>query len=399
MRVAIAAAVIALAACRDRGKREHADPPPSPPSTDMRDAQAADASTWPQLADYPHAEPARVIAIPTRTDVPRFDVGGPVIVGDLAIISSSQFGFAAVDYRRGTIAWSKPAGLHVAPPLLAHGQGDSSSIVLVGECLSPPAIADTDALLGCLRVVTPTGADQAYIAIRGKPREVEPFLAAVGLQSLWSAGDHAVRWRRGEAAVTIDLMTGIARPASIEPPPIVVEYRDRRWEIRQVDGRIVASGKPAWRTEHPYTAVLGPVWLPEQSPALRVVHLGAFSGTPEVRLLDMDATGSLRAAIARPTPGISLLGWGIAPAGDAAIAVRMDRSIQRDFVVGYAANAMLMWVYALPEVPRADPVGVAVAPDAVVVFHDGDTLTILPELLAPPTSPGAGRGSSQNPTP
>ncbi len=397
MRVAIAAVGIALAACKGKRQNERAEPSPqsSSDAREVRDAAAPDASAWLQLVGYPHAKPERVIAIPTRSDVPRFDVGGPVIAGDLAIISSSQFGFAAVDYRRGTIAWSKPAGLHVAPPLL-HG---STSIVLVGECLSPPVIADGEVLLGCLRVVTATGADQAYVAIRGTPRELEPFLAAVGTQSLWSAGDRAVRWRRGEAAVAIDLMTGVARPASLEPPPIVVEYRDRRWEIRQVDGRIVATGKPSWSTEHPYTAVLGSVWLPEQSPTLRVVHLGAFSGTPEVRLLDMDATGSLRAAIARPTPGISLLGWGISPAGDAAIAVRMDRSIQRDFIVGYAANAMLMWVYALPEVPRADPVGVAVAPDAVVVFHDGDTLTILPELLAPPTSPGAGRGSSQNPTP
>jgi hypothetical protein len=56
-------------------------------------------------------------------------------------------------------------------------------------------------------------------------------------------------------------------------------------------------------------------------------------------------------------------------------------------------------VYALPEQPRADPIGVAVAPDAVIVFHDGDTLTILPELSAPPTAPGAARAPSQNPTP
>ena len=59
------------------------------------------------------------------------------------------------------------------------------------------------------------------------------------------------------------------------------------------------------------------------------------------------------------------------------------RSLERDFIVGYAANALLMWVYPLPVVPRPDAVGVAVAPDAVVVFHDGDTLTILPELSAP----------------
>ena len=122
-------------------------------------------------------------------------------------------------------------------------------------------------------------------------------------------------------------------------------------------------------------------------------------GAHEIHLFDVDATGSLHATAARPTPGIALLGWGTSSIGDAAIAVRMDRSIRRDFVVGYAANAMLMWVYPLPEVPRADPVGVAVAPEAVIVFHDGDTVTILPELSAPPTAPGASRAPSENPTP
>jgi hypothetical protein len=58
-----------------------------------------------------------------------------------------------------------------------------------------------------------------------------------------------------------------------------------------------------------------------------------------------------------------------------------------------------MYVYPLPEVPRADPVGVAIAPDAVLVFHDGDTFTVLPELSVPPTAPGAPKASSQNPTP
>jgi hypothetical protein len=56
-------------------------------------------------------------------------------------------------------------------------------------------------------------------------------------------------------------------------------------------------------------------------------------------------------------------------------------------------------VYPLPETPRADPVGVALADDAVVVFHDGDTVTILPELSSPPTAPGAARGPSENATP
>jgi hypothetical protein len=58
-----------------------------------------------------------------------------------------------------------------------------------------------------------------------------------------------------------------------------------------------------------------------------------------------------------------------------------------------------MYVHRLPEIPRAEPVGLAIAQDAVLVFHDGDTFTVLPELSAPPTAPGQPRAPSQNPTP
>jgi len=53
----------------------------------------------------------------------------------------------------------------------------------------------------------------------------------------------------------------------------------------------------------------------------------------------------------------------------------------------------------LPQQLRGDPVGLAIASDAVIVFRDGDTLTVLPELSAPPTSPGAARAPSENATP
>jgi hypothetical protein len=373
------------------------EPAPEPVAQDagvLIDAPGA----WPELAGYPQVEPERVIALPVRPDVPRFEVGGPVIVGDIAVVASSQFGFVGVDWRRGAIAWSKPAGAHVAPPLV-----EERSVVLVGDCLTPPAIGDGELLLGCMRVVTAAGADEAYTAIRGK-RAVAAFAAARGEQALWSDGGRAVRWRRGEVAVSIDLVTGIAKPASAVPPPLSVTYKDRTWRVVQEDGRIVARlasapKREAWSTKHAYTAVIGAVWLPDQSPLLRVANTGAFGGIPEIHLLDIDATGSLRATAARPTPGIGLLGWATSSIGDAAIVVRMDKTIRRDFVVGYAANAMLRWVHPLPEVPRADPVGIAVVPDAVIVFHDGDTLTILPELSAPPTAPGAGRAPSENPTP
>ena len=39
------------------------------------------------------------------------------------------------------------------------------------------------------------------------------------------------------------------------------------------------------------------------------------------------------------------------------------------------------------------------APEAVVVFHDGDLVTVLPPLSAPPTAPGAARAPLENTTP
>jgi hypothetical protein len=381
-----------LSACK--AKQE---PKPEELSVVARDAGVADvAKPWPELEGYPRVDAVRVVALPAKVDLPRFDVSGPVIAGDIAIVASSQFGFLGIDWRSGTVAWSKPAGIRVAPPaVLADGK-----VVLAGECANPPQIPDAEFLVGCVRVVTANGTDVAYTAIRGTPAAMKPFFDARGKQALWpAADDRSVRWRRGEHAIAIDLVSGAARPASAEPPPLVVEHAGKRWEIRHVDGRIVATGAKPWQTEHAYTALVGAVWLPEMTPIVRVANAGSFRNTPEIHLLDIDATGSLHGTAARPGPGIGIHAWGTSPVGDAAIAIRVDASLQRDVIVGWAANALLMWVYALPEIKRVDPIGVAVTPDAVVVFHDGDTFTVLPELSAPPTSPGAPARSSGNPTP
>ena len=130
-----------------------------------------------------------------------------------------------------------------------------------------------------------------------------------------------------------------------------------------------------------------------------IPNVGRFAGVPEMNLMDIDATGSMHGQVAFPVPGIGLVGHAIDSIGDVAIAIQLDSSLDHHFIVGYAANALLMWVYPLPRVQRPDPIGLAVAPDAVVAFHDGDTLTILPELSAPPTAPGAARAPSENPTP
>lgn len=356
---------------------------PDAPSDALLDAPAA----WPELAAMPHVEADRVIALPARADLPRFDVGGPTLVGDVAIVASSQLGFAAVDWRRGQIVWSKPAGLHVAPPIAKAG-----SAILIADCLTPPEVRDT--LLGCLRVVTAAGVDETYTAIHGA--KLDDFAGEPGPQQLWLDGER-VRWRRGERAVTVDLITGVAKPAPIAPPPLHITYRDRAWDVTHVDGHIVAKGKPAWQTQRTYTRLVGAVYLHELAPMVRAINLGGRGR--ELNLFDIDATGSLHGQVAFPMPGIAAIDSAIDAVGNTAVAVRLDTSLRRDYIAGYAATALQVYVYPLPDVLRDDPVGLAIAPDAVLVFHDGDTLTVLPELSSPPTAPGAPKAPSQNPTP
>lgn len=391
-----------LAACKAKRDREHAAVPveSAPPGDAM--ASDAPATGWAALAELPVIHAVREVTLPSRPDQPRFDVVGPVILGDIAVVGSSQLGFAGVDWRRGAIAWTKPAGSRLAPPVV-----HDEDLVLIGDCLSTPAIPAGDQLLGCMRTVTALGADQAYIAIHGKAAAVDEFSHSAGDQRTWLAGDR-VRWVRGDHAIAIDLMSGIATPAPSEPPFVGVTYKDRHWDIEEVEGRIVAhaKGKTAWQTEHAYGRLLGAVYMPGQSPLVRVATINARFGDPEVRLLDIDATGSMGGQASWSTvPGISILAHAISPVGDVALAVRMDKTLKHDYIAGYAANALLLWVYPLPETARVDPVGVAIgldaerAPEAVVVFHDGDTVTILPELSSPPTAPGAARGPSENATP
>jgi hypothetical protein len=386
--------IVVLGGCKGRRGRLH---DAAVVEEAPRDAGVAivDAGVWPELDKLPTIEPARIIAIPARPDVPRFTVGGPVLLGDLAIVSSSQFGFAAVDFRRGQIAWTKPAGNHVAPPIVVDG-----NVVLTGDCVNAPDIPAGETLLGCMRVVTPTGADQAYLAVRGTSKTIEGFAGAAGDQRL-SLQHGAIVWRRGDAAVAIDPITGIAKPATADDPPLIVAYKHRTWEVRRTDeGVIDAKGTPSWQTERSYGPLLGAVYIPDQAPMIRVAGPIVHEGKPEILLFDIDATGSLHGQVSLyPVPGIGVIGSAISKVGDVALAVRLDKSLQRDYIAAYAANALLIYTYALPQLPRPDPILVAIAHDAVVVFHDGDTITVLPEVSAPPTAPGAVRAPSENTTP
>jgi hypothetical protein len=386
--------LVLLLACH--GKRAaHDDATVAAPAHDAGTTDATNA--WPELATFPHVDAVRVIALPARVNLPRFDVGGPTVGGDVAVVSSSQFGFIAVDYHNGHIAWTKPAGDHVAPPVFHAG-----NFILIGECVQPPDVPDAHVLLGCLRVVTPTGGDQSYVAIHGRSKDLAEFASEPGVQRVWARGDRTITWRRGERAVTVDQITGVAVPTPAIDPPLVVHYKDKTWDIARGDDGVITAkqnGAVAWHTQRGYTELLGAVYLPELAPMVRVSNVGRFGGHPELNLMDMDATGSMHGQVAFPVPGIGLSGHTIDSIGDVALAVQLDTTLDRHFIVGYAANALLMWVYPLPHVQRADPIGLAIAPDAVVAFHDGDTVTILPELSAPPTSPGAARAPLENATP
>src|SRR6185295_16620036 len=204
-----------------------------------------------------------------------------------------------------------------------------------------------DTRLGCIRVVSAAGIEQSYAAIHGK--RVDAFAAEPGPQSAWLEGDRTVRWRRGEQAVAIDLITGVATPAATAPPPLRVAYRTHSWDIERTEQRIIAHerGKLAWQTRSPYTALLGAVYLADMPPMVRVASIGVFGGVAEMNLLDIDATGSLHGQAAFPVPAISALGHAVDAVGNTAVAIRMDSSLRHDFVVGYAANALLMYVYPL----------------------------------------------------
>lgn len=376
----------ALAACK--GKRDTGtEARPVEPAPVVRDAAVKDAGGWAGFDALPVVTPLRTITLPSRPDHPRFDVVGPAVLGDIAVVGSSQLGFAGVDWKRGALAWTKPAGARLAPPAVS---GDD--IYLIADCTTTPDIPATEVLLGCMRTVTVTGADEAHVAIHGKAAVVEEFSHTAGEQHVYVEKER-VRWVRGDHAVSIDLTSGVAVPASTDAPRLLATYKGKTYDAAAI-------------TEHGDARLLGIVHLPEQVPMVRFAAVSGRYGAPEVRLLDASALNNgLGQAAWDGVPGMAVLAHAISPVGDVAMAVRLDKSLRHAYIVGFSANALLRWVYPLPELTRTEPIGIALgldeqrAPVAVVVFHDGDLVTVLPELSSPPTAPGAVRGPSENATP
>ena len=202
--------------------------------------------------------------------------------------------------------------------------------------------------------------------------------------------------------MVIDVVSGVAKPASAAPPPVIVSYKDHRWEVAQVEGRVIArAGKRlAWQHEAsvhgddrrgvPAGAVADD---PRREP--RCVRRRARARPARHRCDGLDERSG-----AFPVPGIGLLGFGTSSIGDVALAVRLDTSLAARLHRGLRRErAADVGVPATADA-RARTRSASRSPrEAVVVFHDGETVTVLPELSAPPTAPGAARAPSENPTP
>lgn len=352
--------------------------------------RAAGPDLFPELAEMPRVAATRTIALPARIDVPRFEVHGPVVSGEIAVVASSQLGFAGVDWRRGNLMWSKPAGAHVAPPLLLPG-GD---LALLGDCARPP---DTEAaVLGCLRVVTSAGVDRSYGAVTGEAA-LATAMRGPGEQRAWVIDEGRLAWRRGEATVTVELASGRATSGAPPLAPLVIRHGATALAVTLEDGELsarplpsgkrAASAEPTWKARGRFAALLGPVsGQSYETPMLRVARVSAVRSVEGVQaggyfdVLDLDALTAEGSQAAFPAPGIQLLGTASATGAASALAVRLDRSLRRDYVVAYTRTARIAWAHPLPVVMRSDPVGLAITEDAVLAFHDGDTLTVLPPI-------------------
>jgi hypothetical protein len=238
-------------------------------------------------------------------------------------------------------------------------------------------------------VVTSGGADRSYGAVHGSA-ELAADLAGGGPMRTWLIDDERMAWQRGEHVVTVTLASGEATRGAPPSPPLRVRYRDRALEILLEDdglsARSLERGRPAWRAPGRFAALLGVVpGLPYETPMLRVVRSSTARGGPPAPwayfdVLDIDALTAAGGQAATPAPGLQLLGTAALPGGTAALAIRLDTSLRRDYVVAYTSSARLAWTYPLPVQLRTDPGGVGIADDAVLVFHDGDTVTVLPPI-------------------
>lgn len=159
-------------------------------------------------------------------------------------------------------------------------------------------------------------------------------------------------------------------PAAIDvggSRPVLVGTRYAVAADERVHAFDAATGAHAWSTsddDHRYAWIAHA--LHPDGDRLRAL---ALDGGLSPAILDADGARVARGA---PVPARRALTAAWTASGGVVVAAR-EHATERDEVIAFDAAGARVWVWRLPQAdaPRADPIGLAVAPDRVVVFHDG----------------------------
>lgn len=328
------------------------------------------------LAGLPRAAPRWTVTLPAQP-VPAIDVHGPVIVDGVAVVAATPVGIAGVDVEGGTVLWHRPAGGRIAEPVAL----DRRRVLAIGDC-ADGFDPGSDVVVGCYAVLD--ARDQA----------------AYGAGTIVAAPDAAARLGAGPTHVQHDGDTialgredGWLTFALPEPPRGGVRAAAaprRRLEVSVGEG---AERVDLWVADdvlelrhHDPQAMSDRSAVKDVAGGLHELADGTVRavryvpGEPRLQPVIVHPRAIVLDELGASVPGIALLDAAHRDDGFV-LAIRLDSSLARDYVAAFTAEGTLTYVWPLPPPPgagRVHPVGVALADDAVVVFHDGATVTALP---------------------
>jgi hypothetical protein len=372
----------ALGACRGKGGKK--------PPRDAAPVIAADAgatATTP-LAAMPKARPRWTVTL-DAAPVPAIDVHGPILVGDAALVAGSAIGITGIDTKTGTILTRRAAAgsVGIAPI-------DDERALAIGNCTDAIKPPRGDALVGCYVVM-----DAHHEAVYGAGSIVAPakdaaqlgggattLFVAAGPPRLVFVGrdDPDAPWLRfvladpprgevpAEAIEPRDVPTG-ARAPHVSLPAGQLWVVDDVLEVRHHDPDALSNR----------SSVMNVAAAPGALHALDDDRVRAFRLVPGERAIQpaiIDPSTLALDDLGTAVPGIDLLAAAHGAKGYA-VAVRLDTSLTNDYIAAFTVDGTLSYAYPLPPPPsggRALPVGIAMTDDAVVVFHDGTTVSALP---------------------
>jgi len=312
--------------------------------------------------------------------VPAIDVHGPLIVEGMAIVAGSAIGVVGVELGKGEVSWRRAAGTRVGVAVVA------GKVVAAGDCTIP---IDGDDVIGCYEVL-----DARRPAVYGYGSIVSEAALGAGPTRLAVEGDALhlgredawVRWQLGDpprGEVRAQPVDRRQVPPTAGEPRLTVGEGDAQVDAWIVDDVLeLRHHRPDVMSSR--SAVKDIAGSPGALHLLVDGRVRAFrlvAGEAALQPVLMDVAAIDWTDLGAKVPGIDLLAAAQSERGYA-IAVRLDASLQHDYVARFAADGTPVWVYPLPPPPgggRALPVGLAwTADDAVVVFHDGTTLAYLP---------------------